>query len=213
MKNYILCMVAMVTLAACVPAPVRDRDTSSGASSDKFSIEPEGTWLPNCQNSSAVSGGLVAHQLQIVFAKEEPTFSLKHDFLSQSCKEDKPAVALSRYLKGSITFGEHSNLDNGWRTRTIEVEVSTEVYKPEADAGLNYLRQVVSAEVSSQLGIGKEFVLPKDHMPYGKLYGMLVVRKNTRNAMHVYLDPRQMSAKDIAPHLNDNNLYVRHITK
>ena len=215
MKNYILCMVAMIALAACVPAPVQDRGTSSGTHSNEFSIEPEGTWLPNCHDVSAgtTAGGVVAHQLQIVFAEKEPTFSLMHDFLGQSCKEDKSTVALRKHLKGKITFGQHSNLDDGRRVRAVQVEVSSESYKPETDAGLNYLRQIVSDEMGSKLSIGKEFVVPKDHMPYSKLHGMLVVKKTARNAMHVYLDPQQKSAENIVPHLDDSNLYVRHITK
>ena len=215
MKNYIFCMVAMVALAACVPAPVRHRGTSSGASSTEFSIEPEGTWLPNCQDVSGgtKAGGVVAHQLQIIFAEKEPTFSLMHDFLAQGCKEDKPAVALRQQLKGKIALGQHSNLDDGRRVRAVEVEVSSESYQPNTDVGLNYLRQIVSTEMGSQLGIGKEFVVPKDHMPYSKLHGMLVIKTTARNAMHVYLDPQQKSAKDIVPHLDDSNLYVRHITK
>ena len=212
MKNHILCMVAMVALAACVPAP-QDRGPASEVRGNEFSIEPEGTWLPNCQDSRATVSGVVAYQRRIVFAEEEPTFSLRDDFLSQSCKESKPAVVLRKYLKGKITLGEHSNLDDGRRVRAAEVEVSTESFKPETDAGLNYLKDIVSTEMASQLSIGKEFVIPKDHMQYGKLHGMLVIKKDARNAMHVYLDPQQKTAKSIVSQLDDSNLYVRHITK
>lgn len=212
MKNYILCMVAMVALAACVPAPVQDRGPSSGTRSGDFSIEPEGVWMPNCQNSGTTSGGVLAHQKKIVFSEKEPTFSLVHDFLDQICKKDKPTVVLRRHLNGKLVFGQHSNLDDGRRARVVEVEVSADSYTPKTDAGLKYLQQIVSTEVGSKLAIGKEFVVPKDYTP-SKLYGMLVVKKNMRNAMHVYLVPQQRTAKDIAQHLDDSNLYVRHTTK
>ena len=214
MKNNILCMVAVWALMSCIPSPVQDRP-NSGVRSDNFSIAPEGTWLPNCQDvaSAATDGALVAHQLKAVFAEQEPTFTLSHDFLSQNCKQDEAAVALHKRIKGKIKLGEHSNLDDGRRARAVEIEVSSESYTPKSKVGLTYLRMVVSDKMSGQLAIDKETVIPKDHMPYSKLYGMLVVKKNARNAMHVYLDPRQKSTKDIVPHLNDSNLYFHHITK
>ena len=213
MKNHILCMVAMVALAACVPTSVQNRGPASDVRSNEFSIEPEGTWLPNCQKSQMAAGGVAAYQRQIVFAAEEPTFILMDDFLGQGCDESKRTVILRKYLKGKLTWGEHSNLDDGRRVRAVEVEVSTESFKPETDAGLNYLREIVSDAMASQLGIGKEFVIPKDHMQYSKLHGMLVVKKDARNVMHVYFDLQQKTAKSIVPHLDDSNLYVRHITK
>ena len=212
MKNYILCMVAMVALAACVPAP-QGRGPASDVRSNEFSIEPEATWVANCQKSPIAASGVVAYKRKIVFAPEEQTFSLMDDFLGQGCEESKPTVVLRKYLKGKLTLGEHSNLDDGRRVRAVEVEVSTESFKPETDVGLSYLREIVSDDKASQLGIGKEFVIPKDHMQYSKLHGMLVVKKDTRNLMHVYIDPQQKTAKAIVPHLGDSNLYVRHITK
>ena len=216
MKNYILYVAAMVALAACVPAPVQNRGDNSSVSSN-FSIDPEGTWLPNCQDVSTATGvgGLMSYQLKIVFAEKEPTFSLVHDFLTQNCKakDEERKVALSKYLKGKITLGQHTNLDDGRRARVVEVDVSTESYKPATDVGVKYLKQIVSTEMGAQVAIGKELVVPQEFMPYKKLHGMLVVKKNARNAMHVYLDPKQKNAKDIEPHLNDSNLYLRHITK
>lgn len=213
MKNHILCMVAMVALAACVPAPVQNKGPASDVRSNEFSIEPEGTWLPNCQKSLMAASEVAAYQRQIVFAAKEPTFSLIDDFLGQGCDESKRTVVLRKYLKGKLTWGKHSNLDDGRRVRAVEVEVSTESFKPETEAGLKYLREIVSDAMATQLGIGKEFVLPKDHMSYSKLHGMLVVKKGARNVMHVYLDPQPKTAKGIVPHLDDSNLYVRHITK
>ena len=214
MKNNILYLVAMWALLACVPAPVQDRP-SGGTLSDDFTIAPEGTWLPNCLDvaDGTKTQGLVAHQLQAVFASQEPTFTLSRSFLSQNCKENKPAVALYRQTQGKIVLGAHSDIDEDRRGRVVEVEVSSESYTPKSDIGLTYLKLVINNELHGQLAVDKEFVVPADHMPYSKLHGMLVVKKNVRNAMHIYLAPDKKDAKDILPHLNPSNLYMHYITK
>ena len=75
------------------------------------------------------------------------------------------------------------------------------------------MKLIVSDKLSADLAVDKEYVLPKDQMPFSKLHGMLVVKKNARNAMHIYLDVKKHSSKDILPHLNDSNLYMHFITK
>ena len=214
MKNNILYLVAMWALLACVPAPVQDRP-SGGTLSDNFTIAPEGTWLPNCQDIATTATGehIAAHQLKAVFADKKPTFTLSHSFLSQKCKEDKPAVALLKQIKGNITLGEHTDLDDGRRARLVELEVISESYTPKAKVGLTYLKLIVSDKLSADLAVDKEYVVPKELRAFDKLHGMLVVKKNARNAMHIYLNVKKQSSKEVLPHLNDSNLYMHYITK
>ncbi len=213
MKNNILCMVAMWVLVSCVPVPVRDRPTS-GVRSD-FSIEPEGTWLIRCLDvaSSAAGKAIVAHQMKVVFAAEEPTFTLSHSFLSQGCTDDQPEVALHRQIQGRIKLGEHADIDDSRRGRAVEVEISRDSYTPKTRTGLDYLRERLDDGVGSSPAVGEEMVIPENIRPYNKLYGTLAVAKAVRNAMHVYLGPQRKNIEDIVPHLNASNLYVRHITK
>ena len=87
MKNNILYLVAMWALMACVPAPVQDRPSGSTLS-DSFTIAPEGTWIPNCQDiaTTATGGSIAAHQLRAIFAAKKPTFTLSRSFLSQKMR-------------------------------------------------------------------------------------------------------------------------------
>ena len=218
MKSNIFCVVTMSVLVSCLPSAPRDGTNYGGTRSDEFDIQPEGTWLSSCRDigdsSSAAQGqGLpVAQQMKVIFAEKEPSFTLEQTLLSQNCKEDKPAVALQMHIKGKISYGKHTALDDSRRARAVEVEVSSVSHTPKSETGLSYLKAIVNDELGNKASIGKETVMPSDLTPK-KLYGILAVKKNVRNAMHVYLHNEQQSAQKIAAHLDNSNLYVHYLVK
>lgn len=214
MKNNIVCLVIVLAAVSCVPSPGGYQGQSEGS----FSIAPKGVWLPNCLDvdmfTSKKHGVITGYQKKILFSEEEPTFRLRHDFLSESCKKSKPKVALVMRLDGKITLGEHSDLAGGGHARAVEVEISSETHIPKSEVGLEFFKMMADADMAADAAIDKAVQTPKDKLRFTKLYGFLVVKKNLRNAMHVYLDTQQKSVKDLKKtDLIDSNLYMQYIVK